>query len=137
MISISRVSKEKGYVRPHLNKAGIHDIRDGRHPLLELFGSDFVPNDYCSGGNYSCMKILTGPNSSGKSVYLKQIAIIIFLAHIGCYIPAKKANISMVYSIHSRIHATESAGVSLSAFMLDIVQVVDYNHKSNSVIYII
>ncbi|KAK4882098.1 hypothetical protein RN001_005417 [Aquatica leii] len=137
-ISISRVVKEKDYVRPSLNINSTHEIEDGRHPLLELLNNNFVPNNFYSGGNYSRMKILTGPNNGGKSVFLKQTALIIYLAHVGCYVPAKKANIGIVHSIHSRIHAAESAGVNLSAFMLDLSQTSQalHNAKSSSLVLI-
>ncbi|KAF5275985.1 hypothetical protein FQA39_LY00781 [Lamprigera yunnana] len=138
LISMSRIAKEKGYVRPELNEESIQEIKGGRHPLLELLCNVFVPNDFYSGGNYSHMKILTGPNDSGKSVFLTQTALIIYLAHIGCYVPAEKANIGIVHSIHFSVPITESAAVGLSSFMLDLSQTAQslQNAKSSSLVLI-
>ena len=86
--------------------------------------SNFESNDFFSGNNYSHIKIITGPNGSGKSVYLKEVALVIYLAHVGSYVPARVANIGMMHSIHSRMQATESASVRLSAFMIDAIQVL-------------
>lgn len=121
---MAMVAKEKGYVRPILNNDNIFVIKEGKHPLLEDYSVDFVPNDYYSGENHSRIKIITGPNASGKSVYMKQTAVIVYLAHIGSFLPAKEASIGMLYSMHCRLHATESASIRLSAFMIDIQQVI-------------
>lgn len=124
LISISKVAKDKLYVRPQLNENKIHEIEEGRHPLLELLSDNFVSNNYHSGGKHSHVKLITGPNASGKSVFLKQIGLIVYLAHVGCFVPAKRANIGMIHSLHTRIHATESASIRLSAFMIDLSQVI-------------
>lgn len=120
---MSKVALLNGYVRPTLNTQNVHEIQKGRHPLLELISSDFQPNDFYSGGDRGKVQIVTGPNASGKSVYLKQVSLIIFLAHVGSFVPASKANIATVHSIHSRIRATESAALRLSSFMIDLSQV--------------
>lgn len=135
---MSKVALLNGYVRPSINTQNIHEIKDARHPLLELISSNFQSNDFYSGGNNGKVKILTGPNASGKSVYLKQIALIIFLAHIGSFVPATKANVATVYSIHSRIHATESVTARLSSFMIDLSQMSTaiYNARGSSFITI-
>ncbi|XP_044266292.1 LOW QUALITY PROTEIN: mutS protein homolog 5-like [Tribolium madens] len=135
LIAIAKVSAQNNYVRPSLNNRNKHEIRDCRHPLLELV-SNFEPNDFCSGNNHSHIKIITGPNGSGKSVYLKQVALVIYFAHIGSYVPARSANIGMLHSIHSRMHATESAAVRLSAFMIDTIQATQaiHNARNNSLI---
>lgn len=121
---MSKVAKDKNYIRPKLNEDKIHEIEEGRHPLLEILTENFVQNNFYSGDNYPHMKIITGPNASGKSVYLKQIGLLIYLAHIGSFIPAKSANIGMIHSMHSRIHSTESVAIRLSAFMIDLSQVL-------------
>ncbi|KAF5279974.1 hypothetical protein FQR65_LT15112 [Abscondita terminalis] len=119
-ISISRVVKEKDYVRPELNENCIIEIVDGRHPLLELVNPNYVSNNFYSGDNHGRIQILTGPNDSGKSIFLKQTALIVYLAMVGCYVPAKKATIGIVHSIHTTTHCTESAAVNMSAFMIDL-----------------
>lgn len=123
LISMAVTAAQNMYVRPKLNEQNVFEIEEGRHPLMEHVVTQFQQNNFYSGGKYSHMKIVTGPNGSGKSMYLKQIALIVFLAHVGSYVPAKSANISLVHSIHSRMQATESAAVRLSAFMIDVSQV--------------
>lgn len=123
---MAQVAKERDYIRPTLNNDNYHAIEDGKHPLLEDCSNNFVPNDYHSGGDNARIKIMTGPNASGKSIYLKQTAILVYLAHVGSFIPAKKASIGMLYSIHCRLHSSESASIRMSAFTIDIEQVVSY-----------
>lgn len=120
---------QNAYVRPCLNDEIVIEIENGRHPLMEHMIVQFQQNGFRSGGEHGRIKIITGPNGSGKSMYLKQIALIVFLAHVGSYVPAKSANIGLVHSIHSRMQATESAAVRLSAFMIDVSQV-------NEIIYL-
>ncbi|KAJ8964564.1 hypothetical protein NQ314_004868 [Rhamnusium bicolor] len=136
LISMAITASQNMYVRPSLNNDSIFEIEDSRHLLMEHIITQFQPNSFYSGGNYSHMKIITGPNGSGKSVYLKQIALIVFLAHVGSYVPAKNANIGVVHSIHSRMQATESASVRLSAFMIDVSQITQAlnSGKSSSLI---
>ncbi|KAJ3643741.1 hypothetical protein Zmor_026433 [Zophobas morio] len=131
LIAIAKVSAQNNYVRPSLNTENTHEIQDCRHPLLELV-SNFESNDFFSGNNYSHIKIITGPNGSGKSVYLKEVALVIYLAHVGSYVPARVANIGMMHSIHSRMQATESASVRLSAFMIDAIQATQAIHNANA-----
>lgn len=125
---MAKVALLNGYVCPTINNENIHEIKDGRHPLLEVISSNYHPNNFYSTNTRGKVKILTGPNASGKSVYLKQVALIIFLAHIGSFVPATKANIARVHSIYSRIHAAESVAVRLSSFMIDLSQVVYINN---------
>ncbi|KAJ8986006.1 hypothetical protein NQ317_013890 [Molorchus minor] len=122
LISMAITASQNVYVRPKLNTKNIFEIEECRHPLMEHLLLQFQSNNFYSGDKYSRMKIITGPNGSGKSMYLRQIALIVFLAHIGSYVPAKNANIGLVHSIHSRMQATESASVRLSAFMIDVSQ---------------
>ena len=83
MLGLATASKENNWVRPKINEDGILTIQDGRHPLQELCISTFVPNDTNLGGCQNKAMILTGPNACGKSVYLKQVGIICYLAHLG------------------------------------------------------
>lgn len=132
LLAMAKIALLNGYVRPTVNNENIHDIKNGRHPLLELISSNYQPNDYCSSDNVGKIKILTGPNASGKSVYLKQVALIIFLTHIGSFVPATKATIAKVHSIHSRIHTTESITVRLSSFMIDLSQMSSAIYNANA-----
>lgn len=123
LIAMARVAEQHNYVRPYLTNNAIHDIQDGRHPLLDTLCNHFEPNSFYSGGCHNRVKLLTGPNGSGKSVYLKQVALMVYLAHVGSFVPARKATIGLVHSIHSRMHASESVAVRLSSFMIDLSQV--------------
>lgn len=97
-------------------------VEQGRHPLQE-FLTTFVPNDTYSGDGRSRVKILTGPNASGKSTYLKQIALIVFMAHIGCYVPAKSATVGTVTHILTQITSIDSIALNTSMFLQDMRQV--------------
>ncbi|KAL5016536.1 hypothetical protein ScPMuIL_006125 [Solemya velum] len=125
LMSLADCAREFGYVRPTMVTNAIIEIKNGRHPLQELCCTPFVPNDTLSGEANSKMKILTGPNASGKSIYLKQVALIVFLAHTGSFVPAKSAVIGLVDRIYTRIRTLESVSVGLSSFMIDINQMSD------------
>ncbi|CAE1267086.1 MSH5 [Acanthosepion pharaonis] len=103
------------------------------HPLQEIVCSPFVPNDTFSGGSNSKIKILTSPNASGKSVYLKQVALIVYMTCIGSFIPAESpSTICTVDRIFTRIKSQESVSVGLSTFMLDINQMSDALRNATS-----
>ncbi|GLG95196.1 DNA mismatch repair protein spellchecker 1 [Gryllus bimaculatus] len=141
LISLGTVARENNYVRPVLTDTRIINIQNGRHPLQELCVNDFVPNDTFSGGKqdtHGLMKILTGPNACGKSVYLKQIALIIYLAHIGSFVPATSATIGLVDHIHTRIQTVESVATQISAFAIDVKQMILclYSSTPNSLIIV-
>lgn len=116
-------ASQNTYVRPVFSSTNVIEIKEGRHPLLEHLITNYQPNNLYSGNDHSHIKIITGPNGSGKSMYLRQIALVVYLAHIGSYVPAKSAKVALLQRIHSRIRATESAAVRLSAFMIDVTQV--------------
>ncbi|KAG8236390.1 hypothetical protein J437_LFUL014911 [Ladona fulva] len=139
LISLAMIARENGYVRPELIRdERVIEIQGGRHPLQELCMESFVPNDTYLGQKegWGCMKILTGPNASGKSVYLKQVALITFLAHIGSFVPAISAKIGIIDSIFTRIRTTESVSIHLSAFMIDLCQTLDHMFEENQIIYL-
>jgi len=122
--SLAEVAVRHGYVRPTLTNEDAIDIKGGRHPIVEQsIGSDnFVPND-----TYLCNKdnqliILTGPNMSGKSTYLRQVALIILLAQIGSFVPADSANIGIVDRIFTRIGAQEDLAAGQSTFMVEMTE---------------
>jgi len=122
--SLAEVAVRHGYVRPTLTNEDVIDIKGGRHPIVEQsIGSDnFVPND-----TYLCNKdnqliILTGPNMSGKSTYLRQVALIILLAQIGSFVPADSANVGIVDRIFTRIGAQEDLAAGQSTFMVEMTE---------------
>lgn len=123
LLALAAMARENAYCRPRFtHRHGFH-IKDGRHPLMELCAKTFVANPVDSGEATRRIKIITGPNSSGKSVYLKQVGLIVFMALIGSYVPAAEAEIGVVDGIYTRIHSRESVSVGLSTFMIDLNQV--------------
>lgn len=121
MISMAETASKYKYTRPVLNVCGTTTIEDGRHPLYELLDQSFVPNPFDDEGKIC---IVFGPNNCGKSVYLKQVSIIIYLAHIGSFVPAKFAKIKIVDQIFTRIQTPESISSQLSAFKHDLDQII-------------
>ncbi|XP_069675709.1 mutS protein homolog 5-like isoform X6 [Periplaneta americana] len=124
LIALAMVAKENNYTRPTLMEEQVLDITGGRHPLQELCVDSYVPNDILSGDQQSLVKIITGPNASGKSVYLKQVALIAYLAHIGSFVPAESARIGILNHIHTRIQTVESVATNMSAFVVDLKQML-------------
>ncbi|XP_039278184.1 DNA mismatch repair protein MSH5-like [Nilaparvata lugens] len=121
---MAQVAKQNGYCRPELidSEDQLIEIVDGRHPLQEMYVDNFICNDTSSSREAGLVKIIMGPNSSGKSVYLKQVALIAYLAHTGSFVPATSARIGILDQIHTRIQTTESVSTQLSAFLIDIRQ---------------
>ncbi|XP_011872274.1 PREDICTED: mutS protein homolog 5-like [Vollenhovia emeryi] len=116
------VAREYNYVKPNVVDRQVIAVEQGRHPLQE-FLTTFVPNDTYSGDGKSLVKILTGPNASGKSTYLKQVALIVFMAHIGCFVPAKSATIGIVTHIMTQITSVDSIALNTSMFLQNIRQI--------------
>ncbi|XP_043543378.1 mutS protein homolog 5 [Chiloscyllium plagiosum] len=123
LIAMAVIARENTYTRPKLTSRNIVSIKDGRHPLMELCTRTFVSNPTSSGEEHGKIHILTGPNSSGKSVYLKEVGLIVFMALIGSYVPATEANIGLIDGIYTRIQSRESVSVGLSTFIIDLNQV--------------
>ena len=124
IISFTIVSMENGYVKPLFNNNGVYDIKKGRHPVVEKLIGDqiFVSNDIYF-DNKERFIILTGPNMSGKSTYMKQIALISIMAQIGCFVPADYANISIVDKVLTRIGASDDIITGQSTFMVEMSEV--------------
>ncbi|XP_068626392.1 mutS protein homolog 5-like [Battus philenor] len=121
-IAIAKVSKEFNFVRPKLSNDKVIKIKQGKHPLYITSCDHLVPNDVDSSSEAGFVKILTGPNASGKSVYLKQTGLIVYMAHIGSFVPAESAEIGVVNHIYSRIQSTECVAAHMSAFLIDLRQ---------------
>jgi DNA mismatch repair protein MutS len=122
--SLAEVAVRHGYVRPTLTNEDVIDIKGGRHPIVEQsIGEDnFVPNDAYLCNRNNQLIILTGPNMSGKSTYLRQVALIILLAQIGSFIPADSANIGIIDRIFTRIGAQEDLAAGQSTFMVEMTE---------------
>ncbi|XP_015256862.1 PREDICTED: mutS protein homolog 5 [Cyprinodon variegatus] len=122
LMAMSSASQEYCYTSPKLTRHRKIAITQGRHPLLELCSPVFVANSFQSFESESRIKIITGPNSSGKSIFLKQVGLIVFMALIGSNVPAKEAEIGLVDGIFTRMQSRESISVGLSSFMVDLNQ---------------
>ena len=122
LLSLARVARENSYTRPALNEDGILLIRDGRHPVVERTLSDglFVPNDTDMNTDDKRMQIITGPNMAGKSTYMRQVALIVLMAHMGSFVPAREANISLVDNVFTRVGASDDLAGGQSTFMVEM-----------------
>ncbi|KAM9353958.1 LOW QUALITY PROTEIN: mutS protein homolog 5 [Symphorus nematophorus] len=138
LMAMSSASQEYSYTSPKLGSHRRITITQGRHPLLELCSPMFVANAFQSSELQGRVKIITGPNSSGKSIYLKQVGLIVFLALIGSDVPAKEAEIGLVDGIFTRMQSRESVSVGLSTFMIDLNQMAQALNSStgNSLVLI-
>lgn len=136
--SLSLVSERNHYVRPKLNEKGVIDIKDGRHPVVEqmITNDMFIANDtFLDNGNH-CISIITGPNMAGKSTYMRQTALIVLMAQIGCFVPARSANIGIVDRIFTRVGASDDLASGQSTFMVEMNEVANIlrNATSNSLL---
>jgi DNA mismatch repair protein MutS len=121
--SFSVISVENNYVRPLLDDSRRLDIRDGRHPVIEKqlpLSESYVPNDLLLDTEDQQIIILTGPNMSGKSALLRQTALIVLMAQMGCFVPAKEARIGMVDKIFTRVGASDNISLGESTFMVEM-----------------
>ncbi len=123
--SLAYVSEKNRYVRPKLNDKGIINIKNGRHPVVEqmLKGGLFVENDTYLDTKNNCISIITGPNMAGKSTYMRQSALIVLLAQIGCFVPASSADIGIVDRIFTRVGASDDLASGQSTFMVEMNEV--------------
>ncbi len=121
LLSLAKVAQENEYVRPTINDDGRYDIRDGRHPVVEesIGREKFVPNDTELNAEQRVM-IITGPNMAGKSTYMRQVALIVLMAHVGSFVPASSADISLTDRIFTRIGASDDLYGGLSTFMVEM-----------------
>lgn len=138
LLSFANCSEDLNFVRPEIIPAS-NDISDdsilienGRHPLQELIvDSDFIPNSTVIDETRR-MNIVTGPNYSGKSCYTRQVGIIVYMAHLGCFVPCDQARISVTDQILARISSVETCSIPQSSFQLDLTQMATILHRSTS-----
>ena len=116
------ISKKNNYTKPQLNNVGIMDIVDSRHPVVEqsIGKENFIANNITIGNGRDNIQIITGPNMSGKSTYLRQIALVVVMAQIGSFVPCETANISIVDKIFTRIGASDNLYSGESTFMVEM-----------------
>ena len=138
LCSFAQVSLENGYVRPEITLDSVVDIRDGRHPVIEKMLSDhtFTPNDVLLDDSENKLLIITGPNMSGKSTFMRQTAIIVLMAQMGCFVPAKYAKIGVVDQIFTRVGASDDLTAGQSTFMVEMNEVAEIlkNATKNSLV---
>ena len=127
LCSFATAAVSNNYVKPEISVDGIIDIRNGRHPVVELMQKDemFVPNDAYLDLTDNRMSIITGPNMSGKSTYMRQVALITLMAQIGCFVPCDYAKISVVDQIFTRVGASDDLTSGQSTFMVEMSEVAE------------
>ncbi len=132
--SLSLTAERNGYVRPKLNEKGLIDIKDGRHPVVEkMIENDmFIANDTYLDNAKNCIAVITGPNMAGKSTYMRQTALIVLMAQIGCFVPAKSANIGIVDRIFTRVGASDDLASGQSTFMVEMNEVANILRNATS-----
>ena len=119
------LAMERGYVRPALDDGAVIDIRDGRHPVIESLmpvGEEYIPNDVLLNDKDQQVMMITGPNMSGKSALLRQTALIILMAQMGSFVPARKASIGLVDKIFTRVGASDNISQGESTFMVEMLE---------------
>jgi DNA mismatch repair protein MutS len=123
LAALAYLAKRRSYVRPEMTDGGELIIHEGRHPVLaETLGSDFVPNDVRLGDGEGDILVITGPNMSGKSTYIRQVALLALMAQIGSFIPAKDARIGLVDRIFTRVGASDELVRGQSTFMVEMTE---------------
>ena len=128
------------YVRPNMLNTRDIQIVAGRHPVVEklLKNADFIPNDCTLNDSDDRTMILTGPNMAGKSTYMRQVALITYMAHIGSFVPARSAKIGIVDRIFTRIGASDDLAVGQSTFMVEMIEVSNIlNYATNNSLIIL
>lgn len=123
LLSFSLISEENKYVRPSINNSEVIDIKDGRHPVIEKMlpiGETYISNDVFLDNDQQQIIVITGPNMSGKSALLRQTALIVLLAQIGSFVPAKEAKIGLVDKIFTRVGASDNISQGESTFMVEM-----------------
>lgn len=131
-VALAELADRHNYCRPSLNTTGSLSIIGGRHPVVEhlLPEKRFVPNDTSLSPNDQQVMVITGPNMAGKSVYMRQVALIVLLAHMGSFVPAKAADISLVDRIFVRSGAADMITAGLSTFMVEMVETAYILHHA-------
>ena len=125
LCSLAAVAVQRGYCRPEITLGREISITDGRHPVVEAMLKDslFVPNDASLGGGDNQVAIITGPNMAGKSTYMRQVALIVLMAQMGSFVPARSARIGLVDRVFTRIGASDDLASGQSTFMVEMTEV--------------
>ena len=127
LCSFARVAAENGYCMPAVDLGDCVEISEGRHPVVEKTAKEhlFVPNDTKMDGKEDMVAIITGPNMAGKSTYMRQVALIVLMAQMGSFVPAKSAHIGIVDRVFTRIGASDDLSAGQSTFMVEMTEVAE------------
>lgn len=135
LLSFAAVAKERNYVRPEINEGFALDIKDGRHPVIEEqlpIGEAYVANDVFLDNTTQQIMMITGPNMAGKSALLRQTALIVIMAQMGCYVPASEAKIGLIDKVFTRVGASDNISSGESTFMVEMNETASIlNNLSN------
>ena len=125
LTSFADVAEEMNYCKPEINKNGILNIKEGRHPVIEkmLHSGEFISNDTYLDEDQNRLAIITGPNMAGKSTYMRQVALITLMAQVGSFVPATSAQIGVVDKIFTRVGASDDLSMGQSTFMVEMMEV--------------
>ena len=134
LCSLAETAAKNNYCMPELDMSGIIDIRDGRHPVVEKMQTEtlFVPNDTYMDTEAARTLIITGPNMAGKSTYMRQTALIVLMAQMGSFVPAKSARIGLVDRVFTRIGASDDLSAGKSTFMVEMTEVAEILRNATS-----
>ena len=137
LLSFAKVSESNRYVRPVIDDSDVIDIKEGRHPVIETqmpIGEKYVPNDVELDTEKQQIMMITGPNMAGKSALLRQTALIVLLAQMGCFVPAESARIGLVDKIFTRVGASDNISLGESTFMVEMKEacnaIINATHNS-------
>ena len=132
--SLALVAERNNYVRPKINEKGVIDIKEGRHPVVERMipNEMFISNDTYLDDKKHRISIITGPNMAGKSTYMRQTALIALMAQVGCFVPAKSANIGLSDRIFTRVGASDDLASGQSTFMVEMTEVANILRNATS-----
>jgi DNA mismatch repair protein MutS len=125
LLGFAKTAEEHRYVRPVIDESGVIDIKQGRHPVIETelpMGEQYVPNDILLDNERQQIIVITGPNMAGKSALLRQTALIVLLAQVGCFVPAEAAKIGLVDKIFTRVGASDNISLGESTFMVEMTE---------------
>ena len=133
LYNLAHIAKRRGYIRPKMTTGTELVISDGKHPVLaEMLGSEFVPNDIELGNQSGDVMIITGPNMSGKSTYIRQTALLVLMAQAGSFVPAKEAELGLVDRIFTRVGASDELVRGQSTFMIEMTETANIINNASS-----
>ena len=135
LLAFANVARENNYIRPVVEDSEVIDIRQGRHPVIEKqlpVGEKYIANDVFLDSETQQIIIITGPNMAGKSTYMRQTALIVLMAQIGCFVPARTANIGIVDRIFTRVGASDDLASGQSTFMVEMNEVANILRNATS-----